>query len=87
MVALESGVQLMSWRVCVDVSWGEVVRESGIQLMSWCVCVDVSWGEVERESGIQLMHLHGSLDVARKGTDGIDKLRNCEQAMKRQNVP
>ena len=45
------------------------------------------WRQVEKESGVQLLHLHGSLDLARRGTRGIDTLHRYEQAMARQNIP
>ena len=44
------------------------------------------WAEVERESGIKLVHKTGSLDIAVKGTSGMDKLQSNAKAMDDSNI-
>ena len=47
---------------------------------------ELRWAEVEHESGIKLVHKTGSLDIAVKGTSGMDTLQSYAKAMDDSNI-
>jgi monomeric sarcosine oxidase len=45
-----------------------------------------AWQALEREAGLRLVHRTGMVNLAPPGTDGVDILRNYEQAMNQHDI-